>query len=845
MNIMCISLSVYMKGQCIEMNTCFSEMEKRIEEILKTLTLREKVALLSGEDFWSTFSFPEKDVNKVTVTDGPHGVRIGNESSSRSKDGTATAFPTGVAMASTWNQQLIYDVAIALAEETRANGCDILLGPCVNIVRTPLAGRNFETYAEDPYLAGKIGVSYVKGLQSRGVGASLKHFACNNQEFERTRGDSTVDERTLREIYLTAFEMIVKEANPWSIMCSYNRINGDYASENTHLLTEVLRDDWGYDGVVVSDWNANHEIYKSVQAGLDLEMPGPYTYFGHFLEGAVKSWKLDESYIDRAVRRIIRMGKRVEEYNVNNPEDEGKFSDSEHIDLAFQTAAESMILLKNNENVLPIDTTSVKKLAVVGPLSELASYGGGGSSIVNCEYTTTPMDGIRKYYGEDVEILYAKGCEDKVKADSFSSAGIHVNHEGNSGFREEYYANRAFKGEIIKERMTDEVDFWQLFPDDKRIDDMNYSVIWSGEMDVDRTGDYLFKFSYQGLFKLYIDDELIESDMDWHDKPPYAFYTIKKTTTQLSADKTHTIRLEFMNTLENERSAMIMKVMYQQTEEDIDRGIQEALEMVKQADRTIVFAGHAPGFEQEGIDRDDMMLPGEQNRLIQAVCKADPDAVVVINTGSPIEMPWIDEVKAVVQAHFYGQEGGHALGAVISGQVNPSGRLTTTYPLHYKDNPTYLYYPGERKCVYGEGIFVGYRYYDYRDMSVLFPFGHGLSYADFEYESMELTGSLDDNTLQVKATVVNTSSITGKEVVQLYVENCRSEVLRPVRELKGFTKLELKPGEKQQVSIPLDKRAFSYYDIEEDQFVVEKGIYKLNLGQSSRNILLNKSYEVN
>ncbi len=344
-------------------STIESIIEIKIQEILQSLTLREKVALLSGQDFWSTFSFPEKNVNKVTVTDGPHGgVRIGNESSEREKDGTATAFPTGVAMASTWDQSLIYEVAEALAEETRANGCDVLLGPCVNIVRTPLAGRNFETYAEDPYLAGKIGVSYVKALQSRGVGASLKHFACNNQEYERTRGDSIVDERTLREIYLTAFEMIVKEANPWTIMCSYNRLNGYYTSENHHLLTEILREEWGgYDGVVVSDWNANHEIFRSLEAGLDLEMPGPYTYFGHFLEGAVKSYKIEEGLIDRAALRILRLAKRVELYNLQNPEDKGSFSDASHINLAYRLASESMVLLKNQDNLLPIQKKHTKK----------------------------------------------------------------------------------------------------------------------------------------------------------------------------------------------------------------------------------------------------------------------------------------------------------------------------------------------------------------------------------------------------------------------------------------------------------------------------------------------------
>lgn len=812
-----------------------------IEDILAKLTLKEKVSLLSGKDFWSTYSYEDKGLQKVTVTDGPHGVRIGNESSDRKKTGTATAFPTGVAMASTWDVELIKEVAVALAKETRANDCDVLLGPCVNIVRTPVAGRNFETYSEDPFLSGKIGTAYVQGLQSLGIGASLKHFACNNQEIERTRGSSEVDERTLREIYLTAFEMIVKEANPWTVMCSYNRINGVHASQNKHLLTDILKNEWGYDGVVVSDWNANHTIVDSIKAGLDLEMPGPSVYYGKFLEEAVKTWQVDIAYIDEAVKRIIRLSKRVEDYKSDNPEDRGAFSNEEHVTLAKKVAADSAVLLKNNHELLPIHPKSKEKLAVIGPLANHASYGGGGSSIVSCAYTTTPLEGLKTLISDDVEVVYHKGCDDKEDFDHLESSGVHLSYEGESGVRESFFNNRKWEGESVNSSIVYGVDYWTIFPPEG-VSKRDFSLIWEGNLNVDESGDYDFQFLYQGNFKLTIDDQLISEENDWSESEPYPFYTRKQGSIFLDANRTYKFKMYFFSTQNHDRQAMILQAKFNRTEDHIASDIQKAIEIAKQADYVILIAGHATGFEHEDGDRVSLDLPGQQNRLIQSVAEAVPQVCVVLSTGAPIVMPWINQVDSIVQGHFYGQEGGNALAEILLGHVNPSGHLTTSYPIRYEDNPSYINYPGKEYHIYGEGVFVGYRYYDYKRMDVLFPFGHGLSYTKFQASNMQISGSLNHGKLIVQVDVENIGEKTGSVVLQLYVEPISPTINRPIKELKGFKKIKLEKSQKRTIKMDLDYRSFMHYDTYKSCWTLSSKQYKIHIGYSSRNIQVTKDF---
>ena len=683
--------------------------ENEIEALLSKMTLQEKVALLSGKDTWHTFPLERLGIPSLTMTDGPHGVRTCEPELGRIIS-PATCFPTGVSMAASWNPALVSEVGAALASETRAMGCDILLGPCVNIARTPLAGRNFESYSEDPFLAGKIAVSYIRGVQSQGVGTSLKHFACNNQETERMRSSSNLDERTLREIYLPAFEAAVKEAHPWTVMCSYNRINGVYASQNRHLLKEILKGEWGFDGFVVSDWAANHTIFESVAAGLDLEMPGPAKYYGALLEEAVKHWQIEKSAVDEAARRILRIlarsGKLFGEAQegraaISGAAFSGAANTPEHQALARQLALEAITLLKNDGDVLPLDASKLRTLAVIGPNAAVAVIEGGGSSHVDPPYRISPLEALQTRLGESVRIEHEQGC---------------TNFDG---------------------------------------------------------------------FGFFGGDE--------------------------------------------------------------QEGIARAASLAAGADAVLLFAGMAEGYETEGMDRPAMGLPGKQDQLIQAVGRANPRTVVVLNVGSPVSMPWLEDVAGVLLAYFPGQENGRAVTEVLFGDANPSGKLPVTFPRRIEDTPANgnSVIEGARQVNYGEGIFVGYRWYDHRLIEPLFPFGHGLSYTRFEYSQLSLPESIPaGEAVQVSLKVRNTGERAGKEVVQIYVHDRGASLPRPPQELKAFTKVQLEPGEEITLIFLLDERAFAFYHPEQAAWVVEPGRFEIRAGSSSRAIHLRGELEI-
>ncbi len=665
------------------------ELEKRADELLNKLTLEEKILLLSGKDDWNTAPIQRLGIPSITMTDGPHGVRATNVGSER-KEGLTTSFPTGISMAASWNTELIERVGQVLGEETRGMGCDILLGPCVNIVRYPLGGRNFETYSEDPYLAGRTAVAMIKGVQSRGVGTSLKHYALNNYEIERDRASSNVDERTLREIYLPQFEMAVKEAHPWTVMCSYNRINGVYASQNDTMLNKILKEEWGFEGAVVSDWGANHTIFESVKGGLDLEMPGPAKYYT-LLGEAVYRWQVDEQVINTAARRILRLV--LMSGRMDGTVSIGTVNTAEHQALARNLAEEAITLLKNEGCVLPIDK-KVKKIAVIGPNAAEAVIAGGGSSHVDPLYRISPLEGLKTLLDNKVEILYEQGCS-------------------------------------------------------------NY-------------------------------DEPAKDDR-----------------------------------------------------------LKRAVAAAKKADIAFVFVGYPETFETEGWDRPDMRLTGKQDELVTAIAAANPKTVVILNAGAPVSMPWIDQVAAVVLAYYPGQENGNAVAGVLFGKVNPSGKLPVTFPKRLEDSPAFVNqsYPGCRQVNYGEGIFVGYRYFDEVDLEPLFPFGHGLSYSTFEYNNLKVPRKVGaGKQVKVSLTVTNSSAVAGKEVVQLYVEDPECYLPRPPKELKGFTKVELQPGESREVTFALDQRALSFYDPRRKGWVAEPGEFLVLVGSSSRDIRLKGSF---
>ena len=657
-------------------------MDKKIESLIKQMTLEEKVALLAGVDFWKTHAIDRLGIPAIKVTDGPHGART-MDSADPKITIPATCFPTGVGLAATWNTDLISRVGVALGEETRARGCVVLLGPCVNIHHSPLGGRNFESYSEDPYLSSQMTVAIVKGIQSKKVSACVKHFALNNSEYQRMTISSEVDERTKREIYFRSFEKAVKEAGTWSVMCSYNKVDGTFAAENHRLLTEILKDEWGFEGLVMSDWYATHSTVPTANAGLDLEMPGPPRFFGEALVKAVQAGEVAEKTIDDKVRRILGVMAKTGalDENVNDAEKNKEFPT--HGVLAREVAEEAIVLLKNDNNLLPLDKKKLKTIAVIGPNAASAVIQGGGSAHVMPYYKVALLDALKNLCSDKVQIVYEPG--------------------------------------------------------------------------VDET----------------------------------------------------------------------------QTPDLLEKAVKAAVS----ADVAIVFVGTTDKLESEGFDRKDMNLPPGQDELVRQVAKANPKTIVVLNNGSPLTMPWVTQVPAVVEAFFPGQECGNAITNILFGLVNPSGKLPDTFPRRYEDNPAFPYYPGENdKVVYGEGILIGYRHYDAKKVEPLFPFGHGLSYTNFEYSGLKVSPAKAKDKVKVSIDIKNTGKVAGKEVVQVYVSDIASSVPRPPKELKAFKKVALKPGEKKKIEFTLTKEDFAFYGVKTKNWVVEPGDFEILVGSSSRDI---------
>lgn len=661
---------------------------EKIKELVSKMTLEEKAAMCSGADFWHTEAVERLGIPASMVSDGPHGLRKQDDKADHlgvNESIKAVCFPAGCGTAASFNRELLKEMGEALGNECQAEGVSVILGPAVNIKRSPLCGRNFEYYSEDPCLATEIAGALIHGVQSKNVGTSIKHFLANNQETRRLSSDSRVDERTLHEIYLAAFEGAVTKEKPWTVMCSYNRINGTYAAENHKYLTEVLRDQWKFDGYVMSDWGAVNNRVADLKAGLDLEMPASGGTNDQLIVRAVQSGALEESVVDKAVERILNIVFRYEEHRDKT----AVFDRDKDHELARKVAQETIVLLKN-EGVLPLEEK--KQIAFIGKYVKKPRYQGGGSSHINSHKVTAAWDVIK----DMPNVSYAQG-----------------------------------------------------FVDDK--------------------------------------------------------------------DQTDEAMLE------------------------------EAVQTAAKADVAVIFAGLPDSFESEGYDRTHMRMPDCQNELIAKVAAVQPNTIVVLHNGSPVEMPWADQVKGIVEAYLGGQAVGGAVCDILFGKVNPSGRLPETFPKKLEDNPSYLSYIGEGDMVeYREGIFVGYRYYDKKKMDVLFPFGYGLSYTAFDYSNLRVDKKKfkDTDTVTVTVDVTNTGKMAGKEVVQLYVADKESTVIRPEKELRDFAKVELMPGETKTVSFTLGKRAFAYYNTTIHDWHVETGEFVIQIGRSSRDIVLQETVTV-
>ncbi len=820
-------------------------LENRVAELLSQMTLREKIALLSGKNGWSTVAIERLGIPSITMTDGPHGVRASNPEAGR-KIGLTTCFPSGVSMAASWNPALIERVGAALGEEARAMDCDILLGPCVNIVRSPLAGRNFEAYSEDPYLAGRIAVAMIRGVQSQKVGTSLKHYAANNHEIERGRASSNVDERTLREIYLSQFEMAVKEAQPWTVMCSYNRINGTYASQHDYLLNKILKDEWGFMGFVVSDWGANHTIFSSVTNGLDLEMPGPAKYY-RLLGEAVFNWQIDEAAVTEAARRVLRIVLLSGRMDGNLTP--GAVNTPAHQTLARELAEDAITLLKNEGGVLPIGgdhTQPIRSIAVLGPNAAEAVIEGGGSSHVDPPYRITPLEALKQKIGDRAKIEFEQGCNNYNEPTSCPISWLSTPDGSGNGLKLETFKNDDFSGAPAHIQVNLPAEFWMHVTAAGMSAEDELCGRWTGRLMVPTDGNYTFKLNHTNWVRLYLNDELILESRAPQGETFEAGLTSAILVKPLLSWKSYDLRLDYVKLPGQEIFflKLALAIFYKQGE---DARLARAVELARQCDMAIVFAGNPEGYESEGGDRPDMELPGGQNELIAAVAQANPRTVVVLNAGSPVSMPWIDRVAAVMEAYYPGQENGNAVTRILLGEVNPSGKLPETFPRRLEDNPAYINssYPGAREVNYGEGIFVGYRYYDQKSVEPLFPFGHGLSYTSFEYSDLQSPKTIQQGeSFQVSVTIKNTGSVAGKEVVQVYISDPQASLPRPPKELKGFAKVLLQPGETQAVTIALDPRSLSFYDPYRKSWVAEPGKFEILVGSSSRDIRARVSFEL-
>ena len=658
-------------------------MSRNLKELIKQMTLEEKAGLCSGADFWNTLGIERLGIPSVMMTDGPHGLRkqVGAaDHLGLNKSVTAVCFPAACATASSFDVDLMERMGQTLGDECQAENVSMLLGPAVNIKRSPLCGRNFEYMSEDPYLTGKMASAYIRGVQSRGVGTSIKHFAVNNQETDRMRISADLTERAFREIYLPPFEEAVKNAQPKTVMCSYNRINGVFSSENRELLTKILRDEWGFEGYVVSDWGAVNDRVLGLKAGLDLEMPGSEGYNTRKIIRAVEAGELDEQLLDQTVERILKV---VFSY-ADQRKPETVFDREKDHKAAADIEAECAVLLENR-GTLPLKKEQT--VLYIGEFAKNPRYQGGGSGHI---YTEGVVSALETALTKGRRVKYVKG---------FSSEG---------------------------DLMTDEE-------------------------------------------------------------------------------------------------------------------LEEACRAAKEADAVVIFAGLPDIFESEGYDRKSMALPSCQNRLVEAVCAVQKNVAVVLHNGSPVEVPWAEKVGAILEMYLGGEGVGEACDRLLYGEANPSGRLAETFPIHLEDNPSYLNFPGDgRNVLYGEDIFVGYRYYEKMKVPVRWAFGHGLSYTEFSYDNLRLSASeiREGETLHISVDVENAGTMAGSEVVQLYVGCTGGAVPRPVKELKGFQKVFLKPGEKKTVNMQLSARDLAYYETQIHDWYAPSGVYVIQVGHASDDIRL-------
>ncbi|MEE4454720.1 beta-glucosidase H [Novosphingobium resinovorum] len=807
------------------------QAEAYIEALLGRMTLAEKVSILSGANRFSTAAVERLGIPSLKMADGPNGMRTDDAT-------PATVFPASVALAATWNPEAAVRIGRAIGEEAIVKGYQIVLGPAMNIQRVPVGGRNFEYFSEDPYLTGEMAVAWTKGVRSTGRLTTPKHFAANNQEHERRKMSANVSERALREIYFPAYREVVERADPVMFMTAYNKVNGTFASENAWLLRKVLKEEWGFTGAVMSDFGAVHTAAPAINGGLDLEMPGPPEVLGAKLVKAVEAGEVTMPTLDGAVRRMLYAVWRSGKMDGSAKLMRGSFDTPQHRAVSRAAATEAITLLRNEGAILPLDAARLKSIAVIGPNADVRVIQGGGSSEVNPIRAITALDGLRAALPPSVKLNVADGVDNNryppvADPRHFSTTADTRDAKVHTGF----WTSGTLEGAPTK-TFGDDVFMKFRFGDNVTPRPADQLAVRSeGWFWPPLDGEYEFQLLDLGSSTITLDGKPIITPASVTEPPPLfdmLDWKARSATVTLKAGKPYRFLFEMLPAHEKAAAYRIGIRMPAGT-------IEQAVAAARASDVALVFVGSSNTSEAETSDRASLDLFGDQNALVEAIVAANPRTVIVLNNGGPLLMPWVDKVPAIVEAWFLGGETGHAIADVLLGHANPSGKLPCTFPSRNEDNPTFAFYPGSLDAQYGEGIFVGYRWYDQKGIAPLFPFGHGLSYTTFAFENLRV-GPAGDG-WKVTALVRNTGKRAGAEVAQLYLGMPR-DAGEPPRQLKRFAKVFLKPSESRAVEFTLTSRDLSFWDEARRDWAMAAGEYTIGLGSSSRAIAASAAFTV-
>jgi len=813
-----IFVALFVTGCSKQPKRTTSNDEIQIENIIHKMSIEEKIDMLGGYNRFNIHPNKRLGILEIKMTDGPVGVR--------SINGEATAFPASIALAASWDKKLVERVGAAIGQETKAKGKHILLAPGMNIYRAPMTGRNFEYLGEDPYLSGEMAVSYIKGVQKEGVIATAKHLVANNQEYDRHHTSSDMDERTLREIYLPAFKACVQKGNVGMVMTAYNPINGVQASQNDYLINDILKGEWGFDGFVVSDWASTYDGVAAANAGLDLEMPNGKFMNKDTLLPAIKSGKLKEDIIDDKIRRMLRVFDRFGFLNEKADLGTGELNWEENKQTALDASRGSVVMLKNKNNILPLK--NFKSIAVIGPNGHPAVYRGGGSSEVKPKKTISVFEGLTALT-EGVKVEFESGPVIKLTEGIAEQSEFYTYKDGEKvkGLTGEYFANMNLEGKPFFTKIDPTIFFRWVYPIYEDFPTDFFSVRWNGKINLKESGQYEFMVSGDDGFRLFIDNKLVIDQ--WRDQAE----TQKTVIIDIKADKEYDVKLEFYD----KQGGAAARLGYYKL-----GGTLKAEELAKKSDVAIVCVGFNELLEAEASDRT-FEMNKELVTFIKEIASINPNTVVVLFGGGNMKMiNFIDDIEGLLHVWYPGQEGGKAIAEILLGQINPSGKLPVSFEKEWKDNATFNSYydeDGDKHVFYKEGIFIGYRHFDKNRVEPLFPFGYGLSYTTFTFDKLIVKKITEGKTknIQVSIDITNSGKKAGAEVIQVYVSDLESSVIRPVKELKGFEKIFLQPGESKKVNIFLPEDAFKFYDINTKSWVLEKGEFEILVGNSSENIL--------